>query len=44
MIVFLSTNDQTTRHALERILVQKEAHAKNLAGLLGDLASHRGDT
>ena len=44
MIVFLGTEDPTTGHVLERILVQKEAHAKDLASLVRELASHRGGT
>jgi bacterioferritin len=36
MIAAIGDDDPTTRQVLERILVQEEAHAENLAGLLRD--------
>lgn len=40
MIGLLGTEDPPTRYLLERILVRKESHAKKLAALVSDLASH----
>lgn len=37
MVAYISTDDSTTRHVLERILAQEEEHAEDLSNLLKKL-------
>jgi bacterioferritin len=37
MVAYISTDDSTTRHVLERILAQEEEHAEDLSNLLKQL-------